>query len=67
MAGITVGIPASVAVGRVIREILYGVSPMDPLTIGGTSLLLIAITLLASYVPALRATRVNPMVAMRHE
>lgn len=69
MVGLGVVIGAALAAGltRVMANILVGVQPMDPLTFGGASLLLLGISVLASYVPARRATRVDPMVALRHE
>ncbi len=66
-AGIAVGAVAAFAVTRVMRDLLFGVSASDPLTFGAVALVLAALTLLASYIPALRATKVDPIVALRCE
>jgi putative ABC transport system permease protein len=65
--GIAIGAAAAFAATRVMKELLFGVSATDPLTFGGVALLLGAVTLLASYIPALRATKVDPIVALRCE
>ncbi|MCZ6916716.1 MAG: ABC transporter permease, partial [Gemmatimonadetes bacterium] len=66
-AGIGIGLVASIAVTRAIRSLLVGVTPNDPVTFVGVSLLLAAVALLASYVPARRAARVDPLLALRSE
>ena len=58
---------SAAAATRVMKELLFGVSATDPLTFGAVALLLGAVTLLASYIPALRATKVDPIVALRCE
>jgi predicted permease len=62
-----VGLLLSLAVGRVLARILYEVSPADPLALVSASLMLATATLLACFLPASRATRVNPMTALRTE
>jgi predicted permease len=67
LLGIALGAAAAFAATRVIKDLLFGVSATDPLTFGVVAMLLTGVTLLASYVPALRATRVDPIVALRCE
>ena len=66
-AGVAVGLPAALAASRTVSSELYGLRPADPLTITGAVLLLAAVGILAGYIPARRATRVDPMVALRYE
>jgi putative ABC transport system permease protein len=67
ICGVMVGVLSSLALGRILSGFLYGVSPTDPMTIVGVAVLLTLVALLASYLPARRATRVDPMVALRYE
>jgi ABC-type antimicrobial peptide transport system permease subunit len=65
--GIAMGLPAAWALARVLRAQLFGLSPHDPLTAAAAVLLLAAVTLAAGFLPARRATRVDPLVALRAE
>jgi putative ABC transport system permease protein len=65
--GIAIGLGAAAGVARVMTSLLFDVSPVDPLTYVAVALLLMMATLMASYIPARRISRVDPAVAMRAE
>jgi ABC-type antimicrobial peptide transport system permease subunit len=67
LAGIGVGVLAALGLARLAASLLYGISPEDPTTLLAGMVLLVTIALIASYVPARRAMRLDPTRALRHE
>jgi putative ABC transport system permease protein len=67
LLGIAIGAAVGFAVTRLMRDLLFGVTAGDPVTFVAVALLLTAVTTLASYIPARRATRIDPVAALRHE
>jgi predicted permease len=65
--GVALGVVGAFAVTRFLGSFLFGVSPMDPTTLGSVALVLVAVTVVASWLPALRAARVDPMAALRSD
>jgi putative ABC transport system permease protein len=67
LVGLALGIGGALGVSRLLRRMLYGLSPLDPLTYLGVALVLVAAGLAAAYLPARRAMSVDPTVALRYE
>jgi ABC-type antimicrobial peptide transport system permease subunit len=66
-AGLVIGIAVSIGLGRVLGSLLVGIGPADPIAIAAVSLILLIVALVANYVPAVRATRVDPWRTLRCE
>jgi len=66
-AGVVIGIPAALVATRLVSSVLYGLKTTDPITITLSALAMIAVAALAGYLPARRASKVDPMVALRYE
>lgn len=67
IAGISIGLLTAAVGGRYLSDMLYGVSPLDPTTVVAVPVAILLVTMLASYAPARRATRVDPLIALRYE
>ena len=65
--GVAAGLAGSFVLTRVLARFLFGVTPTDPLTFAAVSVLLVTVALLASYIPARRASQVDPVNALRYE
>ena len=65
--GVAIGLPVALALSRLIRSVFYGIEPHDPITMIGTIVIMLTVAALAAWIPARRAARVDPMVALRYE
>ena len=65
--GVAIGIPVALAATRLVASVLYGLKASDPVTITAAALAMVAVAALAGYLPARRAAKVDPMVALRYE
>lgn len=67
LTGIGVGIPITLGATRLIAHMIFGLSPADPMTLTGASLTMLLVGILAGYWPALKAMKMNPVIALRHD
>jgi ABC-type lipoprotein release transport system permease subunit len=67
VAGLVIGVVGAIALSKLIRGLLYGVEPSDPVTLGVVFGLMAAVGLVACWIPAMRAAKVDPGIALRHQ
>jgi putative ABC transport system permease protein len=67
LAGVLIGVGAALGLTRLMASLLYGVTPRDPLALTSVALLLVGVAFAATYIPARRASRVDPVVSLRYE
>ena len=65
--GVAIGIGLALASSRLVNSVLFGLKPTDPIAIGAATTVMIGVALFAGWLPARRATRIDPMIALRHE
>ena len=65
--GAAVGLAGAIAASRLVSSLLFGLAPNDPITMAGAITVMVLVSALAGYLPARRAPRINPMVALRYE
>ena len=67
VTGVLLGVAGAVAASRLIASLLFGLAPVDPATMGGAVVVMVLLSAIAGYLPARRASRVDPMVSLRYE
>jgi predicted permease len=67
LVGVAIGVPLAVALSRIVQSQLFALSANDPIALAGAAIVLVAVALVAGYLPARRATRIDPMLALRYE
>jgi ABC-type antimicrobial peptide transport system permease subunit len=67
LAGVVIGIGLALACSSLVNSVLFGLKPTDPIAIGSATAVMIGVALFAGWLPARRATRIDPMIALRHE
>ena len=65
--GLAIGVPVAFGTSKLVASFLFGIKPNDPLALSAAVAILLAAAILAGYAPARRASRIDPMVALRHE
>jgi ABC-type antimicrobial peptide transport system permease subunit len=66
-AGLAISVPAALAASKLVESFLFGMKPNDPLALVGSAVILVVAAILAGYLPARHASRIDPMMALRHE
>jgi ABC-type antimicrobial peptide transport system permease subunit len=67
LAGLAIGVPAAIAAARLVRALLFGVGPADPVSVAGAALVMLVVATSAGFFPARRAARLDPLLALRQE
>jgi len=65
--GLAISLPAAVGASKLVESLLFGVKPGNPLAMAAAAVVLLSVALMAGYLPARKASRIDPMIAVRHE